>query len=130
MCRAWSRRWPAMRYRRGGAGAPFPSTAGLETQHQWGGGRAPWSWAGYAISAGEDGVAFHFYGGFETTTTLGGVQVALHETSDYPWAGEVRIEIDPEAPAAFDLKLRIPGWAEDASASINGELTAPKPPNG
>jgi uncharacterized protein len=61
---------------------------------------------------------------------LAGVKVALRETSDYPWAGEVRIEIDPETPAAFDLKLRIPGWAMDASASINGELTALKPLNG
>ena len=33
--------------------------------------------AGYAISARDDGVAFHFYGGFETTVTLGGVKVAL-----------------------------------------------------
>jgi DUF1680 family protein len=86
--------------------------------------------AGYAISAREDGVAFHFYGGFETTTTLGGVQVALHETSDYPWAGEVRIEIDPEAPAAFDLKLRIPGWAKGATTTINGEPIALAATNG
>ena len=80
--------------------------------------------AGYAISAREDGVAFHLYGGFETTATLAGVKVALRETSDYPWAGEVRIEIDPETPAAFDLKLRIPGWAKDASAAVNGEPIA------
>ena len=77
--------------------------------------------AGYAISTREDGVAFHFYGGFETTVTLAGVQVALRETSDYPWSGEVRIEIDPEEPAAFDLKLRIPGWAKSATATVNGE---------
>ena len=62
--------------------------------------------AGYAISAREDGVALHLYGGFETTATLGGVKVSLRELRDYPWAGEVRIEIDPETPAAFDLKLR------------------------
>jgi uncharacterized protein len=85
--------------------------------------------AGYAISAREDGVAFHFYGGFETTVTLAAVKVGLRERSDYPWAGEVRIEIDPEAPAAFDLKLRIPGWAKGATTAVNGEpiaLTATK----
>src|SRR5271169_6735924 len=86
--------------------------------------------AGYAISAREDGVAFHFYGGFETTVTLGGVKVALRETSDYPWSGEVRIAIDPEAPAAFDLKLRIPGWAKDAAAAVNGEPIALAVTNG
>jgi uncharacterized protein len=86
--------------------------------------------AGYAISAREDGVAFHFYGGFETTATLAGVKVALRETSGYPWAGEVRIEIDPEAPAAFDLKLRIPGWSKGASAAVNGEPVELTPENG
>jgi hypothetical protein len=53
------------------------------------------SMAGYAISAREDGVAFHFYGGFETTTTFGGVKAALRETSQYTWTGEVWIELDP-----------------------------------
>jgi DUF1680 family protein len=86
--------------------------------------------AGYAISAREDGVAFHFYGGFETTATLAGVKVALRETSDYPWGGEVRIEIAPEAPASFDLKLRIPGWAKGATATVNGEPIALPATNG
>jgi DUF1680 family protein len=86
--------------------------------------------AGYAISAREDGIAFHLYGGFETIVTLAGVKVALRETSAYPWSGEVRIAIDPEAPAAFDLKLRIPGWAKGATAAVNGEPVALKPMNG
>jgi uncharacterized protein len=80
--------------------------------------------AGYAISAREDGIAFHLYGGFETTVTLAGVRVALRETSAYPWSGEVRIDIDPEARAPFDLKLRIPGWTKTATAAVNGERIA------
>jgi len=86
--------------------------------------------AGYAISTRADGVAFHLYGGFETTATLAGVKVALSETSNYPWSGEVRIAIDPEAPAAFDLKLRIPGWAKGATAAVNGERVALAATNG
>ncbi|HXE24897.1 MAG TPA: beta-L-arabinofuranosidase domain-containing protein [Roseiarcus sp.] len=86
--------------------------------------------AGYAISTRADGVAFHLYGGFETTATLAGVKVALSETSNYPWTGEVRIAIDPEAPAAFDLKLRIPGWAKGATAAVNGERVALAATNG
>ena len=77
--------------------------------------------AGYALSASEDGVAFHLYGGFETTVTLAGVKVAISEASAYPWSGEVRINIDPEAPVTFDLKLRIPGWAKSAIVAVNGE---------
>ena len=86
--------------------------------------------AGYALSVGGDGAAFHLYGGFETTATIAGVKVALSETSAYPWSGEIRIEVDPERPAAFDLKLRIPGWAKGARATVNGEAVAVVPVNG
>jgi len=86
--------------------------------------------AGYALSAGGDGVAFHLYGGFEATVALAGVKVALSETSDYPWSGEVRIAVDPQTPATFDLKLRIPGWARGATLAINGQMTALAPEAG
>ena len=76
---------------------------------------------GYFLSTGEDGVAFHLYGGVEANVDIGGTKVALRETSDYPWSGDIRIEVDPEAPAAFDLKLRVPGWAKGAKATVNGE---------
>jgi hypothetical protein len=58
------------------------------------------------------------------------VKVALSETSGYPWSGEVRINVDPEAPATFDLKLRIPGWAKGATAAVNRERVALAPVNG
>ncbi|MBV9288029.1 MAG: glycoside hydrolase family 127 protein [Hyphomicrobiales bacterium] len=86
--------------------------------------------AGYALSASDDGVAFHLYGGFETTVAIGGVKVKLSEASDYPWSGEVKIEVDPEAPADFDLKLRIPGWAKGASAAVGEEPVAIEPTHG
>ncbi len=76
---------------------------------------------GYFLSAGDDGVAIHLYGGVEATLAPGGQKVRLRETSDYPWSGDIRIEIDPEAPRAFDLKLRIPGWGKDATAAVNGK---------
>jgi len=61
---------------------------------------------------------------------LAGVQVALREMSDYPWGGDVRIDIDPETPAAFDLKLRIPCWAKGATAAVNGGPIALAATNG
>jgi DUF1680 family protein len=75
---------------------------------------------GYAISKSDDGVAFHLYGGFETTVSLGGVDVTLRESGAYPWSGDIRIEIRPAAPASFSLKLRIPRWARGAAATVNG----------
>jgi uncharacterized protein len=76
---------------------------------------------GYAISTRGDGLAIHLYGGFETTAKIGGQDVRIRESSDYPWSGDIRIAVEPDEPAAFDLKLRIPAWANGATASVNGE---------
>ena len=48
-------------------------------------------------------------------------KVALRETSTYPWSGAIRVDVTPEAPMDFALKLRIPGWARGARATVNGE---------
>ncbi len=76
---------------------------------------------GYFLSTREDGVAFHLYGGVEAQVAIAATTVALRETSVYPWSGEIRIEIDPEAQTKFDVKLRVPEWAKEATATVNGE---------
>jgi hypothetical protein len=85
---------------------------------------------GYAISTSSDGVAFHLYGGFETKASLGGVDVTLRESGAYPWSGDIRIAVEPATSVSFDLKLRIPGWAKGASATVNGETTTLSPERG
>jgi hypothetical protein len=39
------------------------------------------------------------------------VDVAIAQTTNYPWDGTVRISIEPAKPHTFALKIRIPGWA-------------------
>ena len=68
----------------------------------------------------DDGLAVHLYGGAATTVSVGGRAVSLKETSAYPWSGDIAIAIDPEEPTEFTLWLRIPGWAREAAARING----------
>lgn len=52
---------------------------------------------------------------------LGGVEVTLREETAYPWDGNVAIHVGLTAPAAFDLKLRVPGWCHDHAVQVNGE---------
>ncbi len=40
--------------------------------------------------------------------------ITLSQTTNYPWDGQVRIEVDPKKAKEFALRLRIPGWAQDA----------------
>ena len=76
---------------------------------------------GYFVSTAPDGVAFHLYGGIATDVEVAGTKVALREVSTYPWNGDIKIYVDPAAPTAFDVKLRIPGWSSGATVLVNGE---------
>jgi DUF1680 family protein len=79
---------------------------------------------GYFVSRSDAGVAVHLYGGFSASPTIQGKRVTIKETSDYPWSGDIRIAVDPASPTTFELKLRIPGWAKTATATVNGEPVA------
>ena len=75
---------------------------------------------GYFYSTGPDTLAIHLYGGAATTVAIAGHKVRVQESSAYPWSGKIRVAIDPDAPGEFTVKLRIPEWASEASAKVNG----------
>lgn len=56
--------------------------------------------------------------------------VGLRVRTNYPYAGSAKIAIDPASTSAFDLKLRIPGWAGKASVKVNGKSVAAPISNG
>ena len=81
---------------------------------------------GYFYSTSDDVLAVHLYGGNWARVPLGGHNVEIKETSRYPWSGKISIRLDPDQSAEFAVRLRIPGWARAASATVNGipvELT-------
>ncbi|MGK7394742.1 MAG: glycoside hydrolase family 127 protein [Candidatus Cyclobacteriaceae bacterium M3_2C_046] len=44
---------------------------------------------------------------------INGKQVIIDQKTDYPWSGDVMMEIDPESRLSFTLHIRIPGWARN-----------------
>lgn len=85
---------------------------------------------GSMAMAADEGLAVLYYGPcrIETDTQQGG-KVGLRMDTDYPFEDEVRISVEPERPAAFSLKLRIPGWCTSADLKVNGEaLSEPVEP--
>ena len=76
---------------------------------------------GYFVSHSDDAIAFHLYGGISTTVSLKTGKVALREVSNYPWSGDIEIHVDPDTPAAFDVKVRIPAWTKGAKVTVNGQ---------
>jgi uncharacterized protein len=57
--------------------------------------------------------------------TIAGTRTKVDVTTDYPWDGAVKLVLRPESEAAFELRLRVPGWCEGASAKVNGEAATP-----
>lgn len=47
--------------------------------------------------------------------------VTLVQRTGYPFDGHISVQVTPDAPAHFELGLRIPSWAEGASVQINGQ---------
>ena len=76
--------------------------------------------AGYFYSVADAELAVHLYGGATTTLQIAGGAVTLSETSNYPWSGDISLAIDPDTPRDFTLALRVPGWANGATARVNG----------
>jgi uncharacterized protein len=70
----------------------------------------------------DDGLAAVAYGPSVTETVLkSGERVQIEESTDYPFREEIRLTINPAQPAAFPLELRIPGWAQQASVTVNSK---------
>ena len=54
------------------------------------------------------------------TTVADGVPIQVTVTTDYPFTGEIHCAVDLDSPREFNLSLRIPAWAEEATLTVNG----------
>ena len=75
---------------------------------------------GYAYSKTDDAIWINLYGSNKLSTTLDGHPLKLSQQTNYPWDGRVQITIDECPTDEFSLKLRIPGWADEATIRVNG----------
>jgi uncharacterized protein len=68
-----------------------------------------------------DGIYVNLYVPSSVRWTQNGAQLSLKQTSNYPFASEVALEVKASGKSEFAIKLRIPAWAEGASVAINGK---------
>lgn len=69
--------------------------------------------AGYMYAANSTEIYCLLYGGNRTEMQLAEGRVGLVQETNYPFEGEVKLSLSLDAPQEFDLKLRIPTWAQD-----------------
>jgi DUF1680 family protein len=78
-----------------------------------------------AVMTSADGVVVNLYGASTATAALpGGGRVTIGQTTDYPVSGAVALELTPDKPRTFALRLRIPAWSERSSVTVNGAPVA------
>jgi hypothetical protein len=66
---------------------------------------------GYFYAASSDKVYVNLFAQGTGKLRAGGTDVEIAQTTEYPWKGEVKIEVRPAKTAEFTLAVRIPGWA-------------------
>ncbi|GAC1647703.1 MAG: glycoside hydrolase family 127 protein [Acidobacteriaceae bacterium] len=79
----------------------------------------------------DGGLAAVIFSPSEVSTTVAtGVPVVVRTETEYPFRGEIRMEVDPEKPTAFPLLVRVPSWAGSADIRVNGSSVDAAAPNG
>ena len=82
-------------------------------------------WPYYAehlvMATADNGLATMLYAANETEAKVAdGKTVRLTETTGYPFDETVRLTLATDDDVAFPLYLRVPGWAEGSSVTVNG----------
>jgi uncharacterized protein len=75
-----------------------------------------------------DGLALAAYAPCKVRAKVRGTAVEINEETQYPFRETVNLTVNPAAPLAFPLQLRIPAWAAGASITINGQPTSQPQP--
>jgi uncharacterized protein len=68
---------------------------------------------GYFYAQKENVLYVNLYGQSNVDFLIGKNRIALTQKTNYPWDGNIEIEVAPQKPAAAELRLRLPGWASN-----------------
>lgn len=60
----------------------------------------------------------------------GTVDATVEQRTGYPWTGETRLVFSLPSPAAFDVKLRVPGWCRNVEFRVNDQVVDAHPEDG
>ncbi len=72
----------------------------------------------------EGGLATVAYAPCQVKTTVAGdIAITVTESTDYPFQGEIHFSIELDSPCEFDLRLRIPDWADEALLTVCGQTS-------
>jgi uncharacterized protein len=68
---------------------------------------------GYVYALKDNDVYVNLFISGNTTLNINDKQVQIVQQNNYPWDGDLKFNITPKANTAFNLLVRIPGWARN-----------------
>ena len=78
----------------------------------------------YIYARDEEGIYVNLFVGSRASVQLGSTKMVVKQATRYPWEDKVRISVDPDKPATFDVYVRIPGWCRTTTLRLNGNPVA------
>jgi hypothetical protein len=77
------------------------------------------SLGGYAYATSDDALYVNLFIQGSVKTIVAGQDLTLDVRTEYPWDGEVAFKLQLKQPAKFGIHLRVPGWCDGATVSVN-----------
>ncbi|MEO6731731.1 MAG: glycoside hydrolase family 127 protein [Ferruginibacter sp.] len=74
---------------------------------------------GYMYAQKDDNLYVNLFINSKADLTIGNKQVQLIQQNNYPWDGALVFNINPKTTTAFNLLIRIPGWAQNQAIPSN-----------
>jgi len=68
---------------------------------------------GYIYAVTDKDLYVNLFISNDADITIGKRKVPISQKADFPWDGKVEISVNPESSVKFNLKIRIPGWAQN-----------------
>ena len=68
---------------------------------------------GYVYAVKDNAIYVNLFLSSSSQLELGGKKVSLEQTTQYPWDGDIAINIGQNKVGRFTMKLRIPGWVRN-----------------
>ncbi|MBQ2522954.1 MAG: glycoside hydrolase family 127 protein, partial [Prevotella sp.] len=68
---------------------------------------------GYVYAVKDRNVYVNLFLSNSTQLNVAGKKVALSQSTQYPWDGDIAINIDKNSVGKFAMKIRIPGWVKN-----------------
>jgi DUF1680 family protein len=79
----------------------------------------------YIYSRSPDGLWVNLYIPSKATAKIGDGKVTLRQTSDFPWEGEIKLQVTTDPARDFKLRLRVPSWCSKPAFKVNGAAVTP-----